>query len=217
MRLLRPKEGMQIIDIGCGEGFFSRAFAEAGADVFGVDLSKELIAFATEKRAPRTRFAVASADKLTGVPDNTYDAAIIILAIQNMRDLSAVVREAARVLRKGGSFVIVLNHPAFRVPQYSGWIWDNSTNSLARRMDQYLTEREIPIAMHPGQKGSEQTLSYHRALQVYIKTLVNNGFLVAGMEEWISHKTSEPGPKADAENAARKEFPLFMMLKALKV
>jgi hypothetical protein len=37
------------------------------------------------------------------------------------------------------------------------------------------------------------------------------------MEEWPSHKTSTSGPRAAAENTARKEIPMFMAIRAVRV
>ena len=59
-------------------------------------------------------------------------------------------------------------------------------------------------------------MSYHRPLQLYMKELAKHGFVLAGLEEWISHRLSEKGPRAKAEDRARKEFPLFLMLNARK-
>lgn len=36
------------------------------------------------------------------------------------------------------------------------------------------------------------------------------GLRLRGFEEWHSHKQSQPGPRARAENRARNEFPLFL-------
>jgi hypothetical protein len=36
--------------------------------------------------------------------------------------------------------------------------------------------------------------------------------VMAGLSEWHSHKASQPGPRARAENHARKEFPLFLAM-----
>ena len=68
--------------------------------------------------------------------------------------------------------------------------------------------------MHPGEEKSEQTFSYHRSLQDFFKALAKNGFVVSRLEEWISHKISERGPRQAAEDIARKEIPLFLMLEA---
>ena len=50
-----------------------------------------------------------------------------------------------------------------------------------------------------------------------MKALRNAGLLVDAIEEWPSHKTSTSGPRAAAENAARKEIPMFMAIRAVKV
>ena len=72
--------------------------------------------------------------------------------------------------------------------------------------------------MNPGEKDNKSfTYSFHRPLQLYFKTFAKNGFAVTRLEEWISHKESEPGPRQDAENTARKEIPLFLFLEAVKM
>ncbi|OGI64634.1 hypothetical protein A3H53_03400 [Candidatus Nomurabacteria bacterium RIFCSPLOWO2_02_FULL_40_10] len=55
---------LKIIDIACGQGYFSRALEVVGVKVMGTDISGELIAKAKE-RSPKIDFHVASADKLS--------------------------------------------------------------------------------------------------------------------------------------------------------
>ncbi len=86
-----------------------------------------------------------------------------------------------------------------------------------RRIDSYLSEAKVKIQMHPGDRPDDFTVSFHRPLQVYFKGLRKAGFAVEALEEWISHKKSEPGPRAAAENRARKEIPLFLFLGAVKI
>ncbi len=71
--------------------------------------------------------------------------------------------------------------------------------------------------MHPGQAKSESTISYHRSLQDYTKGLAKAGFSITRLEEWISHKKSQTGPRQEAEDTARKEIPLFLMLEVKKI
>jgi hypothetical protein len=111
---------------------------------------------------------------------------------------------------------VVLNHPAFRIPKASGWGWDEQAKIQYRRIDRYLSESKTEIDMHPGEKRGERTISFHRPLQYYVKALGKAGFSVAALEEWNSHKHSEPGPRAAAEDRARKEIPLFLCLVAKK-
>ena len=112
---------------------------------------------------------------------------------------------------------LVLNHPAFRVPQHSDWGYDNTKGVQYRRVERDLSELHIPIQMHPGADPREKTLSFHRPLQSYAKALASAGFAIARIEEWNSHKKSQPGPHAKAEDLARKEIPLFLLIEAKKV
>ena len=71
--------------------------------------------------------------------------------------------------------------------------------------------------MNPGNKNSRKTYSFHRPLQVYVKSLVKNGFVITKLEEWISHKESQKGPKKKIEDNARKEIPMFMCIVAQNI
>lgn len=215
LRLLSPQKGKTILDLACGQGFFSRELAKAGASVIGVDISSELIALAKEKRGG-VEYHVSSAENLSFLKDECVDAVVSVLAVQNFKNIAPVFKEACRVLRKGGTFVMVLNHPAFRIPKGSSWGFDEEKNIQYRRVDGYLGEREIPIDMNPSEKGRKETLSFHRPLQVYSKVLANAGFVIKRIEEWTSHKKSEEGPRKIAEDRARKEIPIFMMIEVIK-
>jgi ubiquinone/menaquinone biosynthesis C-methylase UbiE len=216
LRVLALSRGERIIDIACGQGYFTRKFAEAGAIAIGADISKELIA-AAKKHSPKVEYHMAPADKLSFASSATFDAATIVLAIQNIENLGGTFAEAKRVLKPDGRLVLVMNHPAFRVPKRTSWGWDEKEKVQYRRVDGYLSAATIPIDMHPGQSKSAQTLSYHRSLQDFFKALSKAGFAVTKLEEWISHKKSERGPKQAAEDTARKEIPLFLMLELRKV
>lgn len=216
LRLLEP-QGKKVIDIACGQGFFSRALAEVGAQVVGVDISPNLIAIAQKNKSQNLRFEVLPAHSMISVSDESFDGAVLILAVQNIKEMAETFREAARVLVRGGKFIIVLNHPCFRIPKESQWCFDEEKAVQYRRIEKYNSSFSTEIDMNPSEKAdSIKTLSFHRPLQDYFKALSSAGFVVTGLEEWISHKKSENGPRARAENQARKEFPLFLTIVAEK-
>ena len=215
-RLVAPRRGETIVDIACGTGFFAAAFAKEGATVTGIDVGEELIAIA-RKHSAIVSYHVGSAEKINIIAENAKDKAIIVLAIQNIEHAQKVFNEAFRILKKGGSFHIVMNHPAYRIPKQSAWEFDAKQNLQFRRIDSYLSESRSEIEMHPGIIGSPKTVSFHRPLQYYIKALAKAGFVIDKLEEWTSLKKSDSGPRAKAENDARKEFPLFLYLGARKI
>src|SRR3989344_3944184 len=215
LRVLGDVKWKLVLDVACGQGLFSRALASEGAHVTAADIAPELIAIAKKLGPASVHYLVASASR-TPLPDESFDAAICVLALQNIKDLSGALAQVSHLLKKGGSFVIVLNHPAFRIPRHCEWGFDADAGIQFRRVDRYLSETSYQIQMHPGSDPTATTLSYHRPLQLYMKELAKHGFVLAGIEEWISHRVSEKGPRAEAEDRARKEFPLFLMLKAQK-
>lgn len=220
LRLLRISEGERVLDLACGQGFFSAAFAKAGADVIGADISPELVALAGRNAgaaldAGRASFMVAPSNDLAPLGDGSMDKAVIILAIQNIADVRGTFAECRRVLARGGRLLVVMNHPAFRVPKGSGWGWDDGRRY--RRVDRYLGESKTRIAMHPGDDPEAATVSFHRPLQAYVKALARSGFAVVDLEEWTSHKRSAPGPRAKEEDRSRKEIPLFLCIVASAV
>jgi len=86
-----------------------------------------------------------------------------------------------------------------------------------RRVDRYLAPRKSPIATHPGKDPHQYTWSFHKPIEAYVKALRKAGLLIDAIEEWTSHKTSTSGPRAAAENLARKEIPMFMAIRARRV
>lgn len=215
VRLVEAKKGETILDLACGQGFFAGEFAKLGAKVIGIDISAELINIAKQNKS--IEYHVASADKLGFLQNASVDKILIVLSLQNIENANGVIQEVSRVLKPKGKLYLVLNHPAFRIPKESSWGWDEDKKTQYRRLDSYLSESREQIQMHPGEKPWEKTISFHRPLQFYFKALSKHSFVVSRLEEWTSHKTSKPGPKKEAEDKARHEFPLFLFLEAVKL
>ena len=216
LRMLALKPGEKVLDLACGQGAFCRLLAEKGAKVTGVDAAVELIRLARERSDPSIEFLVGDARKLDFLPAGQFSAVTCILAIQNMDKVPPVFESVSRVLAPGGRFALVMMHPCFRGPKYTRWGWDEKESVQFRRVDRYLLPRKEPIITHPGQKTGEYTWTFHRPMQFYIRTLRGAGLLTDAMEEWPSHKKSDSGPRAPAENLARSEIPMFLALRAVK-
>lgn len=220
-RLVDAKAGMNILDNACGQGFFARAFAGAGATVTACDISPELVALGKERDpAQKITFLTAPSDKLDFAKEATFDAVTIVLALQNIEKLAETFAECSRVLKPNGRLIFIVNHPAFRIPQASSWQWDEKAGKQFRRVDMYMSDRTIKIDMTPGEvlaSKKKSTISFHRPLQSYFKPLHKAGFAITRLEEWISHKTSQAGPRASEEDRIRKEIPMFLCIEATKI
>ena len=215
LRVMNIAKGEAVLDLACGTGYFTQEFKTIGADVVGADVGAELIAKAKQQN-PTIHFEVTPSDNLSFAANESFSKVCCVLAIQNIEKIKETFSEVQRILKPGGSFFIVLNHPVFRIPHGSSWGYDSESNIQYRRVDQYLSQKRTTIEMNPGQKNSPTTVSFHRSLQDYSKVLANCGFSLARIEEWISHKQSQPGPRKITEDRARKEIPLFMLHEAKK-
>ena len=98
-------EGGALLDIGCGEGYYTSIVAacltDAGKspDVHGFDISKDGVRL-TAKRNKSFSLAVASAYKMP-IADESFDAAINVFS-------PLALEETVRILRHGGRFVMAI-------------------------------------------------------------------------------------------------------------
>lgn len=214
-RILNLKENESLIDLACGQGILERNM-DKNIEYVGIDLASNLIREANDiKINEKHKFLIADVSKDLPISKTDFDCGAIVLALQNIKKSFGVIRNFSKHLKKGGQLVIVLNHPIFRIPRHSSWGEDEINKIQYRRIDDYMTPQEIPIVAHPGKEKSENTWSYHYPLSAYSEMLSDNGFVIEKIEEWVSDKKST-GSNAKVEDRARREFPLFMAIVAVK-
>jgi 2-polyprenyl-3-methyl-5-hydroxy-6-metoxy-1,4-benzoquinol methylase len=218
--MLEAKAGERVLDVACGQGVLCRALAEQRVRVTGVDVAPALIEAARRRNASdrlAIEYRVGDARRLAEVVEpGSFDAALCVLAIQNLTPLSPVWEGCWQALQPGGRLVVVLMHPCFRIPRSSHWGWDERAGRQYRRVERYLTSTRTEIKIHPGADPSRTAPSFHRPLQAYVNTLGSAGLTIDRLEEWPSHKTSPAGPKKAALDESRREIPMFLALRARK-
>ncbi|MBU6414060.1 MAG: methyltransferase domain-containing protein [Planctomycetes bacterium] len=225
LRLLELSPGMRVLDVACGQGAFCRRLTSMGVHAVGVDAAERLIEFARaasskEKAKGTAEYHVGDARALDGL--SNFDRATCIMALMNIEPLAPVFEGVCGALKPGGLFVAILLHPAFRQPGQTSWGWEQGRTGHVqyRRVDRYLGATQQSIVMNPGAVASGKapvtTLTFHRPISSYIGALAQAGLVVDALEEWSSTRTSEPGPRAEAENTARREIPMFLAIRARK-
>jgi trans-aconitate methyltransferase len=100
--LLPLREGVSLLDVGCGTGDLAAIAAKRGVSVTGIDASIEMIAQASGKY-PSISFAQVDAHNF--VSPQTFDFALSNAAMHWMRDIPRVVQNVYDSLKPGGSFV----------------------------------------------------------------------------------------------------------------
>ncbi|MBO1003012.1 class I SAM-dependent methyltransferase [Pseudogracilibacillus auburnensis] len=100
--ILQPKTGEKILDLGCGTGDLTNEILTLGADVTGIDASKEMIENARAKY-PSISFAVENAENFR--TNEKYDAVFSNAALHWMNQADKVIKSVGHALHPYGRFV----------------------------------------------------------------------------------------------------------------
>ena len=78
LRMLNPQNGQTILDVGCGQGFFSRELVKFGVKVVGIDLAEDLLKIARAKSSKNETYLKLSAEKMSELKNESFNAAICV-------------------------------------------------------------------------------------------------------------------------------------------
>lgn len=100
--------GDRVLDLACGTGSLTRDLAKRvgpTGSVLGIDFSREMLRGAETKHMPNVEYRRGDATDLSGIEDESFDAATIAYGARNIPDLDALFSEMGRVVRPGGRVV----------------------------------------------------------------------------------------------------------------
>lgn len=125
-RMIGDPAGLRILDLACGEGFYTRALADRGAAaVTGVDISAEMIALAEQFESAESRGISYHCADVAALPAlGQYDlvtAAYLLHYAPDVAALRAMCRNIVAHLKSGGRFVSINENPAQSFAQHAGY------------------------------------------------------------------------------------------------
>ena len=193
---LLPPPGRATLDLGCGEGRVGVELQRRGHRVVGVDSSPRMVASAAEVIPAEVADAIA-----LPFESGAFDLVAAFMSLQDMDDMAAAFREAARVLERGGRFCFAVVHPI------------NSAGEFEERGDDppfkieglYLRERRFERLVD--RDGYRVLLAaIHHPLEAYSRALEDAGFLLEALRD----------PVAVPEWPRWRRVPLFLHVRAVK-
>jgi ubiquinone/menaquinone biosynthesis C-methylase UbiE len=98
-----PKKGL-LLDIGCGTGLFVEKYGISQGTAIGLDISRGMILQA-RRRCKEREFVVGTGETIPFC-EESFDAVASLLAFSYMKDPRAVLDEAFRVLKPGGTLAV---------------------------------------------------------------------------------------------------------------
>jgi 2-polyprenyl-3-methyl-5-hydroxy-6-metoxy-1,4-benzoquinol methylase len=128
-----PPPPARILDLGCGSGWTSNFYAQAGYTVVGVDIAPEAVKAAKQHfKSPNLTFVCSDYDGLKF--DEEFDAAIFFDSLHHSDDELLPLQKAFQALKPGG--LIVLNEP--------GKGHSKSPSSIEAVQKYGVSERDMP-------------------------------------------------------------------------
>ena len=138
LRLVPPREGLEVLDVGCGAGAQLERYQRAGCVIAGIDASPAMLDRARQRLGTVVDLRLASAESLP-YPDARFDLVIASLMLHELEPAvrDAVVSEIARVLAPDGRILITEFHPGpWTMPK--GWFYRGISlvaETIARHRD----------------------------------------------------------------------------------
>lgn len=183
-------QGLAVLDLGCGQGYFSRLLAERGARVTGVDLSDGLIEHAVRREREKPLgihyLVLDAAAVATRFPPATFDRVVSCIALQDMAHLPSVLGATKTVMRPTGHGVFLVEHPT-NVCASRAWDRDDHGRKIALRLSRYFdTGRRVVTWTVPDQVGDRRSFqfpSWARTLEQWSQAFAESGFLIARLYE----------------------------------
>ena len=183
LNLIGDVQGKKILDLGCGEGGYSRELAKRNAFVVSIDCSEASIAYCIEQAEvnglPIQHFRRNSND-LYGINDNTFDIVLCSMMLMDCEDFEGTISEVVRVLKPAGQLFVSVLHPCFDGDHSNGIGRQGEGINREVVVKNYFepTKWEAPLP-----DGITPVVWRHRTIEDYVKTFIKNGLTIVDINE----------------------------------
>ena len=204
---LSDVSGKAILDLGCGEGGYSRELVRRGATVTSVDCAKKVIGYCELKAAEEglnINHYVRNSCDLYGIANESFDIVLASMMLMDCEDFEGTVREITRVLKPSGKLFASVLHPCFAVNGDGIGRLDTGIDRKVLVSNYFHPkERAEPIS-----KESEVSVIWrHRLIEDYVKVFIRCGLTITDLHEPVP--TEEQARDSIMLNWLRK-IPIFL-------
>lgn len=206
--MLVPVNGLRVVDLGCGYGWFCRWAADGGAaSVLGIDVSERMLERArATTHDPRVHYRRGDLEAVD-LPSDSFDLVYSSLTLHYLTNLDGLCAGVHETLVPGGSFVFSVEHPIFSAPTRQEFV-DTPDGRTVWPLDQYLVEGPRTTTWFV-----DGVVKQHRTVGSYVNALVRSGLQVVHLEEW---GPTDEQIAANPEWAVERQRPPFLLIAAKK-
>ncbi|MDX1900999.1 MAG: methyltransferase domain-containing protein [Gammaproteobacteria bacterium] len=190
-------EGLNILDLGCGSGWYAEHLTTLGAKITAIDSSQTMVEL-TQKRVPECHVYLADLENpLSTLNNQSFDIIIAPLVIHYIKDWHVLFERLSKLLKHNGYFIFSTHAP------HMEYIAFNLENYFQKALitDYWENIGEIKF--------------YHHTLHELTESLYQSGFIIERM--------LEPMPLPEMEKADPKMYsnivskPWFLFVRAKKL
>jgi len=199
LNLLGKVKGKRILEIGCGGGQCSIAFAKQGAICTAMDLSHQQLEYAkklAQKNKVDINFFQGNFQNLNKIKSSSMDIVFSAYALQYSPDLSIVFKQVYRVLKKNGILAFSFDHPFFAII--------NPTNH--KIVDSYYNTGKHVITQTWVDKSVHPFVYYRVKMSDIFNALQKANFLVERIIEPMTFKNQTAWTKGRWKNNYPKKM-----------
>jgi SAM-dependent methyltransferase len=174
LALIGDVAGLDVLDVGCGSGFYAAAMVERGARVTGIEGSESLLRHAEQATSGRATLVRHDLEQPLPLAEASFDVAVMALVYHHLFDRPQLLRELRRVLRPGARLLVSTTHPAGEQRWLGGSYYEGG-------------RVEAPVG--------EYTVKFERmTIERFVNELLDGGFV---LERLLEPRPSEALREAD--------------------
>jgi ubiquinone/menaquinone biosynthesis C-methylase UbiE len=180
--------GLNVLDLGCGNGYLTQELSNRNAHAVGIDVSGESIRHARQLY-PSLDFREMDGTNLHEFSSSSFDKVImfmVLLVVRDQQELSSVFRECRRVLKPGGELCFATSHPMVVRNFADGF----RQVSLPPDGNYFESGMKYRVKVMLSDLSSMDITDIHWTLEDLSRQLEENGFVITKIRE----------PKVPVEN-----------------
>ena len=178
LEVFRPESDALYLDLGCGEGRVMRTILGLGAQTVGFEVALPL-AESASKVAPTV---VGRLPGLSAFRPDSFGGAYCVLVLEHIEDVPAFFAAVGSVVRPGGTFSLVINHPIWTAPG-STPVTDDTDGEVFWRSGDYFGSG------HTDERAGSSTIRFHhRSMADLVNAAADSGWSLEMMIERPHHE-----------------------------
>lgn len=183
LALIGDVAGQDVLDVGCGPGYYAATLADRGATVTALDGSEELLQVAKRTAGERGTFVHHDLEQPLPLPDASFDLAVMALVYHHVHARGQLLAELRRVLRPGGRLLASTTHPMSEQRWLGGSYYEGG-------------RVEAPV----GGPGNGFSINFERmTVERFVNEMLDGGFVLERLLE------PRPSPEFRDVDAAKFE------------